>query len=309
MAKLNINFTRYTIFFTFVSLTLVILSIYSIFFGQGFRYGTDFRGGLEMTITLSEEKSSVELQAIFLENGISVDIQPVVSEYPRYFIRSSLEQLKELGLGKISNENEVVIRNYAEKLLRDIIAKNLSDKAVIDQVQSIGGAISEENKKNARAIVFWVLISIIIYISIRFKYQYGIAAVLAVAHDVVIMLGVLSFFNREINTYTITAVMTIFGYSVNDTIILFDRIRENIKENKHLPFERLINMSINSVFVRSLITSLTTLTVITALFIFSQGAIHDFSLALIVGLISGTYSSIYVASAFILFWNKIKPLM
>ena len=149
----------------------------------------------------------------------------------------------------------------------------------------------------------------ILYLTIRFKFCYAIAAIIALVHDVLIMLGAISLFSIEFDVLTISAILTILGYSVNDTIILFDRVRENIKAKIASDLKSVFNISINQIIGRTLITSLTTFIVVLSLNLFSTGSLKNFSFALMIGIISGTYSSIYIAASSVLLWNKFKSVM
>ena len=309
--KKKINFLKVAPFFGVLSILTVLFFLYLIFLGKGFKLGTDFKGGVEFTVTFEDEISILEISKAFEGKSIDIAIQPVIADKPRFFISTSLNPSsspsKKDELNKPQSEGEIR-KETEDKIKNTLYNIKGEDRVSIDQIRSVGGVVSSENTDKAFKIVIWVILVIILYITFRFKFEYGLAAILAVSHDVLIMLGALVITNSEINAFTITAVLTIFGYSVNDTIILFDRIREYLKQNTFIDFKTTVNEAINSILSRTLITSLTTLVVVTALFYNSQGGLHDFSFALIIGLLVGTYSSIYVATNFILIWNKYKKL-
>ena len=291
--KVPFDFLKFSGFFSLLSSVLVVACLYSIFLGKGFRYGIDFTGGLEMTATFESPMDTATLSALFKKEGIDALIQPVITDKPRFVLRAATT-------GKEEREKleEKVIQG-----LRDSVGE---DNVSIDEIRSIGGVISSENRDKAFLITFLVIAAIVGYITFRFQFHYAMAAVLAVVHDVIIMLGVLAITDREMSVYTITAVLTVFGYSVNDTIILFDRIREYLHEKRWIDLRETINRSILSILPRTLITSLTTFAVVLCLFFYSQSGLKDFSFALMIGLVTGTYSSIYVAASFLLLWHKFR---
>ena len=288
---MNINFFKPFKFFSILSIAFMVLSLFLIFF-KGFNYGTDFTGGIEFTIDFKANQSVDNLQKLFKENSsLSVDIEETNSGF--FIIRS-----------KLLNSNIKETENILRKNLNSIFGKN---NFTITQSSAVGGVLSKENKSNSILISLIVIVLIIAYLSMRFKVYYGIAAIIAVIHDLLLMLGIILILNIEVNVLTIIAVLTIFGYSVNDTIILFDRIRErqeNFKSNSYL---LLLNQSINSIFSRTIITSLTTLIVVLSLYLNTSGNYQDFAFNLIIGLLSGTYSSIYIACGVMLVWNNKKP--
>ena len=163
-------------------------------------------------------------------------------------------------------------------------------------------------KSSAVQAIFWSLLFILIYISIKFQFRYGVAAIIALFHDVAITIGILSvlgyFFDYEISLSVIAALLTIVGYSLNDTIVVFVRIRENIKKLEGMDFDKMVNTSINQTLTRTLLTSLTTLLVVFVLFLFGGEVIRDLSTTLLIGIVVGTYSSIFVASPVVVTWNN-----
>jgi len=161
---------------------------------------------------------------------------------------------------------------------------------------TVGPKIGSELKGKAFLAIIYSLLGIIIYIWWRFEFTYGIAAVIALFHDVLITLGLFSIFDKEISLTIVAALLTIVGYSLNDTIVVFDRIRENFRNSRKDTFDRIINKSINDTISRTIITSLTTFVVVLSLFIFGGNVIHDFAFAIIIGVVVGTYSSIFIAS-------------
>jgi preprotein translocase subunit SecF len=191
--------------------------------------------------------------------------------------------------------------------MEEIIAKAIPDNHfVIQQIEKVGPKIGQELVWSAIKAIFWALVLILFYILWRFEFRFSIGAIVALIHDVTITLGVFSIFEIEISAPLIAAILTIVGYSLNDTIVVFDRIRENMKSSKKSrDIEDIANQSINETLSRTVITSLTTLIVVVVLFLFGGEVLHSFALALIIGIVVGTYSSIFIASPIVVDW-KVK---
>ncbi len=265
-----------------ISLVLILISIASLAINK-LNVGIDFTGG--SVIEVGYEKS--------------VDLEP---------IRLALEEggYKDAIVQHFGSAREVLIRlapregqDKAELSSQVIGLLNEQNEAEVDvrRVDFVGPQVGEELREDGGLAVLYALIAILIYVSLRFEYRFSLGAVAALIHDVVITLGVFSVLQLDFDLSVLAAVLAVIGYSLNDTIVVFDRIRENFRKvRKKTPIE-IINISINQTISRTLITSLTTLLVLISLFIFGGEVISSFSLALIIGVIVGTYSSIYVASA------------
>jgi preprotein translocase subunit SecF len=168
----------------------------------------------------------------------------------------------------------------------------------------VGPKVGKDLREKAILSIIYAIIGIVIYISWRFELQYAIAAIIALVHDVLVTMGAFSLADKEFTLVIVAAFLTIIGYSLNDTIVVFDRIRENMRRKGKTSFADVINMSINQTLSRTILTSGTTLLVVVALFFRGGEIIHDFSFALIVGVVVGTYSSIFIASVFLVYWEK-----
>ncbi|HSB33577.1 MAG TPA: protein translocase subunit SecF [Nitrospirota bacterium] len=173
----------------------------------------------------------------------------------------------------------------------------------IDSIQEIGPVIGQALQRQALYAITISIIAIIIYIAFRFQFKFGVAAAIATVHDVLAVLGIFYILNKEINLLIITALLTLAGYSLTDTVVVFDRIRENLKRSRRDPLPKLVNDSINEVLSRTIITSLTVVLVLVPLVLFGGDVLHDFSLALLMGVIVGTYSSVFVASPILVVWH------
>lgn len=211
------------------------------------------------------------------------------------------------------NEHRGIIRYFSE--LEDIgIEKNviefLKNKTFLGSVaqtrlEAVGPRVGKELRKKASLAIVWSLLAMLVYIAVRFKFQYGLSAVLTLTHDVLITLSFILFFNREISLEVIAALLTIVGYSINDTIVIFDRVRDNLKLMKKTDFEQILNTSINQTLSRTILTSLTVFFVVLILFLFGGRAINDFAFTLFVGVIEGSYSTIYQSCPYVLLWENL----
>ena len=229
-------------------------------------------------------------------------------------VRSALEAL-DVGIGEVQTfgtPNEILIRlqlsqnaeNLTTELKAALQAQFPGQSIDFRRVETVGPKIGSELKGKAFFAVFTAIIGILIYISIRFEFKFAIGAIAALIHDILITLGVFSILNYEISLAIIAAFLTIVGYSLNDTIVVFDRVRENMKLLKNIDQDTIFNKSINESLSRTIITSLTTFAVVFILYIAGGEVIRYFAFAMIVGVIVGTYSSIYVASPVVFLWQQ-----
>ncbi|SNZ07877.1 preprotein translocase subunit SecF [Persephonella hydrogeniphila] len=277
----NIDFLRIKKQGYILSTVLVIASLI-IIFTKGFNLGLDFTGGTSIQIRFIDKVDIAELRAalrtVKLEDSL---IQAIGTEGVEYEIRVSLKK------GKSSEIVQKVKKALKEKF---------GDKFEIRKIDYIGAVVGEELRKASVYSIVAVLIAILLYVGYRFEPVFAIGAVIPLFHDAIITLGIFSLIGEEVNLSVIAAILTVLGYSLNDTIIIFDRIRENIKLRGKKNLLQLVNQSINENLSRTIITSGTTLFSVLALYLFGGESLKGFSLALLIGIIFGTYSSIYVAS-------------
>lgn len=267
-----------------ISLILVIVSIVSLLV-QGLNFGIDFKGG-SLTHVKFEDKSikSEQVRAVLAEFDLeNSNIQEATDDS---IIIKTLE-LEQDKLGEIFKAFETKLGKY--EVLRS---------------EKVGPLIGGELRKAGLLALLIASILQILYITVRFEFKFAIAAIIALLHDVLLAVGFFSIFQIEVDTVFIAAVLTILGYSINDTIVIFDRIRENIRNRKKESLDVIINNSINQTIVRSINTSVAVLFILLALLFLGGETTKNFSLALLVGVISGTYSSIFVASTL---WYDFKP--
>jgi preprotein translocase subunit SecF len=295
LKKTNIDFIgkKYVTFLVSGSLMVIgIIAIVAIARGKA-NLGIDFQGGT--TVELKFE-SPIKLQTV----------------------RSALDKggLKDVTLQDVPSENRVIIStkrsegdvNKVAHDIEDAVSKNLTGtKYVVDLTTSIGPKVGSKLRSDAAKAIIMAAIGILLYVAFRFKFQFGVGATIATFHDVIAVLGIFFLLGKEINLIVVSALLTIAGYSLTDTVVVFDRIRENLRIQSKEPLPTVINRSINEVLSRTIITSFTTFLAALALFIFGGDVIHDFAFAILAGIIVGTYSSIYVASPVLLLWKKNRP--
>lgn len=282
-----------------MSLFLVLASI-GLISVKGLNYGIDFAGGTEVQVQFEDEVPVSELRELVENLGYqSASIQSF-GEDNEYLIRT--ESVTEGTQEEITEATEKSIKALSSGLLSTFSEL----KPNIRRVDSVGPQVGDELKRNGLLAVFYSLILILIYISLRFDYKYAPAAVIGLFHDAIITMGVYSILNKEVNVQTLAAILTIIGYSLNDTIINFDRVRENLPIYKGKPLGFVINRSVNDVISRTILTSFTTLLAVGAMYFLAGGVIKDLAFTLGIGIIVGTYSTMYVAAPLVIFADKIQ---
>lgn len=273
---------------------MIIAGIAGYFIQGGFNLGIDFLGGSLMEVEFTRDVDVAEVRSVMNDIGFGNAILQR-TESNRFIIRT---KAKELGVPISDEEKKEILDSLNEKIG---INETLLQDRIVDPF------FGKQITKNAFKAVGISFVGILIYVWIRFEFRFGAAAILALVHDVLVTLGVYAILNREINTSTIAAILTIIGYSINDTIVVFDRIRENTPMTGKLGYIKVVNDSINVTLSRSINTSLTTLIPIILLLILGTAALKDFALALTVGIVTGTYSSIFIASPIVVAWNNRFP--
>ncbi|MDI6703222.1 MAG: protein translocase subunit SecF [bacterium] len=275
----------------FLSGGLIIIGVISLILKGGPNYGIDFSGGALIHLKFSEE---IKVSDLSMLRSVLRDIKDL-----------QIQRSAELGKEK----TEIYIRFKAEKEedlkhVKDLIIKRFR-RFTDSSEEWVGPSIGKELKRLALLAILFALGGMILYISWRFKFNFAVAAVAALIHDVLIAVGILSLIDKELSIPIIASLLTIIGYSLNDTIVVFDRIRENLRLlGRKMNYLQILNTSINQTLNRTIITSLTTLFAVLALYIFGGGAIHDFSFVLLIGVFVGTYSSIFVATPILFAWKR-----
>lgn len=293
--KQNIDFMKirtYTFCFSGFFVLLGLIAGIQIMRGQA-NLGIDFTGGSMLMYTAEKPFTLNEVRSSLANAGIGdVDLQQVVNEH-RLIVK-----LK---------KSEETVGNLADRISKVLNERFSDSHFAIESRSEIGSSISDTLRNKAWEAIAISLVGVIIYLALRFDLRFGVAAAIATFHDLVAVVGICWLLNIEINLLIITALLTIAGYSLNDTVVIFDRIRETMhRKGEHCELTEIINISTNEVLSRSVVTSLTTLLTVLALYLFGGSVIHDFSFALLTGITFGTYSSIFVAGALLTVWKK-KP--
>jgi len=281
MEKKQIAFNKFYKSFNLVSTFLIIISVLLLFF-KGLNYGVDFKGG-----------TLIELRA----NDSQINI---------FKLRQSLLNMNigDVNVKQFGNQNDYLIKfekkndnnpNFIQEIKDDLI-KFIGSGFNFRRVENVGPKVSAELLKSGIIAIGLSIAAMLFYIWIRFEWQFSLGAILALLHDVIITLGVFSLFSFEINLSIVAAVLTIIGYSMNDTVVIFDRVRENLKKFSDVKIFDLTNISINETLSRTIITSITTLLALLSIYFLGGEILKGFSLAMILGVVFGTYSSIYIAN-------------
>ena len=278
-------------FTLWVSAIAILISLGSVFSHGGLKYGVDFAGGILLQIKFSK----------------IVDISKV---------RNALEAIgsKDAMVQKFGGENEFLIRvekasGDLEEMSRKIqssLQGQFKDNALeIRRAEVVGPKVGRDLKEKAILATVLSFLAILLYVAFRFRqFSYGLGGIVALVHDIIITFGAISLFELEFSLTLLAVILTIIGFSINDTIVIFDRVREDVKKMRKESLETIFNTSINECLGRTILTSGTVMMVVLILFFFGGPVIHDFTTALIIGLISGTYSTVYIASPVVLFWHN-----
>jgi preprotein translocase SecF subunit len=288
MQNIEINFNKYFKIFNIFSSSLILISIVLLLF-KGLNYGVDFKGG-----------TLIELRAM--------DQQITIFQLRKSFLNMNLGDVNVKEFGKNNDflikfeKKETDNKNLISEI-KENLNKSIGPGYNFRRVENVGPKVSAELLKSGVIAICLSLVAMLIYIWIRFEWQFSLGAIFALFHDVILTLGVFSLFSFEINLSIVAAVLTIVGYSMNDTVVIFDRIRENLRKFSDIKIFDLTNTSINETLSRTIITSVTTLLALVSIYIFGGEILRGFSLAMILGVIFGTYSSIYIANPVLILLN------
>jgi len=275
-----INFNKFYKLFNLISLSLVTISII-LLFTKGLNYGVDFKGGTLIELRSNDKKISVTL------------------------LRDSFSNMNlgDFNVKKFGNENDFLIKVEkkdtsadAIEIIKKELRSSVGNNFTFRRVENVGPKVSSELLTSGIVAIVVSLAAMLFYIWIRFEWQFSLGAILALFHDVIITLGLFSLFSLEINLSIVAAILTIVGYSMNDTVVIYDRVRENLRKFSDIKIFELTNISINETLSRTVITSVTTLLALVSIYLFGGEILKGFSLAMIMGVVFGTYSSIYIAN-------------
>jgi len=277
----KINFSRFFKVANIFSVLAVLISILFLLF-KGLNYGVDFKGGTLLEIRI--DNKNIQIQDI----RSSLNIPELGDVNVKQFGKKGDFLIK---FEKNANENEKFITE-----LKNIISSKIGSAVNFRRVESVGPKVSSELLKQGLTAIALALSAMLFYIWIRFEWQFSLGSIIALMHDVIITLGIFSILSFEVNLSIVAAVLTIVGYSMNDTVVIFDRIRENLLKYSKIKTNEIADISVNETLSRTIITSLTTLLALFSIFILGGEILKGFSFAMILGVIIGTYSSIFVAS-------------
>ncbi len=275
------------------SALLLFIGIASLIMQGGPNYGIDFAGGTLVQVQISVEADAVSIKGALKEMDLGgLVVQGFGDEANEFLIRAQ--------------SSSAELKDVANQIATFLEAKFGEGTVEIRRSEMVGPQVGQDLREKGIMAVVYAMIGILFYITWRFEFRFAVGAILALIHDVAITVGVFSLFGKEIDLPIIAAFLAIIGYSLNDTIIVYDRIRENMGKLSKSDFPTIVNRSINETLSRTILTSGTTLMVVLSLFVLGGGVIHNFAFALLIGVLIGTYSSIFVASPLLIFWDDYK---
>jgi len=288
---ININFVGRLKYAVAFSVVLTVICLVSIMW-KGLNYGIDFAGGTLVQIKFHKVISADEIRKTLIQIGIDDSvIQPFGSD--EVVIRTA----------KSSSE----MKGLSTKIEDSLNAAYGKGAFQVQRVEVVGPKVGKDLTQKAILAVVFSWIGMLIYIAFRFEFRYAVGGIVGVIHDVIVVVGLFSLFNIEFTLTVVAALLTVIGYSIHDTIVVFDRVRENVRKNMKKDLPTVMNDSINQTLSRTILTSFTVVLVVAVLYVFGGAVIHDFAFALLVGVIFGTYSSVFIASPVVLAWEKFKP--
>jgi preprotein translocase subunit SecF len=284
VGSMKLNFT--------LSIIAIIISVASVIWHGGLNYGIDFAGGTLVQVKFQQTTMTEKLRHAL--KPIKLDSSIIQQFSPREFVVRTAESTSDLkGLS-----------SQIEESLNNTYGKGSFE---IRRVEVVGPKVGRDLTNKAILAIVFSWIAMLLYIAWRFEFRYGVGGIIALIHDVIICIGAISLFNKEFTLTLVAALLTIIGYSINDTIVVCDRIRENVRKSLKKDLGEIINDSINQTLSRTILSSLTVFIVVVVLFLLGGEVIHDFAFVLIVGVVTGTYSSIFIATPIVLAWEKYKP--
>jgi preprotein translocase subunit SecF len=280
--------------FIFSSLVMLV-GIVSLILHGGPIYGIDFAGGTLAQVKFAQPVAIDEIRGALKDAGLeSSSVQGFKGESEGEYLIRLPESPADLA-GLSSTISAALAKRFGEKAFE------------VRRIEIVGPKVGKELRNKGIMATIFALIAMLIYISWRFEFRFAVGGVVAILHDVIVTIGILSLTDTEFSIPILAALLTIVGYSINDTIVVYDRIRENLPKMRKEPLQNVINISINETLSRTILTSFTVFVVLLALFFLGGGVIHDFSFALLVGVVFGTYSSVFVASALVAVWENKFP--
>ncbi|MFO7830588.1 MAG: protein translocase subunit SecF [Desulfuromonadaceae bacterium] len=289
----NIDFISKRRYAAVLSVVLILVGLAALVVRGGPNYGVDFAGGTVVQVRFNQPTDAVQIKDLLVPEVIgSAVVQRFGDEDNEFLIRAE--------------EADGGLQGMRTALMQKLEQEYGEGGVELRRVEMVGPQVGKDLRQKGLMAIVYAMVGILLYISWRFELRFAVGAIVALVHDVTLTFGAFSLFDKEIGLPIIAAFLAIIGYSLNDTIIVYDRIRENRGRYNDRSFADIINRSINDTLSRTILTSTTTLLVVLSLFIFGGGVIHDFAFALLIGVIVGTYSSIYIASPVLLLWDKFQ---
>ncbi|MDY0291680.1 MAG: protein translocase subunit SecF [Desulfuromonadaceae bacterium] len=289
----NIDFVGKRRYVAVISVVLILVGLTALIVRGGPNYGVDFTGGTVVQVRFDQSTDAAQIKELLVPEILSSAlVQRFGDGNNEFLIRAE--------------ETDDGLQGMRIALMQKLEQGYGEGSVELRRVEMVGPQVGKDLRKKGLMAIMYAMVGILLYISWRFELRFAVGAVVALLHDVVLTFGAFSIFDKEIGLPVIAAFLAIIGYSLNDTIVVYDRIRENRGRYNDKSFPELINRSINETLSRTILTSITTLLVVLALFVFGGGVIHDFAFALLIGVVVGTYSSIFIASSMLLLWDKFQ---
>ncbi len=289
----NIPFMKYKRVLIALSLIVTMSGLF-VMIKNGLNYGIDFKGGIKVLYSFKVPVQDGDIEKVLIAGGIDAQVQ-------RYGER------KEEKFTIKSKQTEETLEGTVDKVGALLAAKYGAENMSLDQQETVGPKVGKELQRKGELAVIFTMIALLVYIGIRFDFYFAPGAIVALIHDVIVVMGFLAFFGKEYNLSILAALLTIVGYSVNDTIIVYDRIREHANKINVNTIDDVVNQSVNETLSRTIITSFAVLLVTVILFVSGGGIIHDFAFCFIIGAITGSYSSVFIASPLYIWLYKNWP--
>ncbi len=292
------NFLRTGAYFAIFSTLLTFVAL-GFMWTKGFNYGIDFAGGTEVQVKFEKPVDSEAIRKFTDDAGLkNAFVQGFGGNSNEWLIRTGLDH------GKTEEETNRNLNKTIDKIKGGIQTTFANAKPDIRRIDTVGPQVGAELKRNGVLAMFYSLLVILIYVGLRFDYEFAPGAVICLCHDTLITLGIYSMFGWEVNVQTMAALLTLIGYSLNDTIVIFDRVRENLKVYSNESFEFVINRSINDCLSRTILTIGVTMLAVATLWIMDHGVIADFAKTMVIGMILGAYSTVYVAAPLVIYVRR-----
>jgi preprotein translocase subunit SecF len=291
-AETHFNFVRLMKPAVILSVAVIIIGIASLIWHGGPNYGIDFAGGTLIQVKFQNEVQTDKIRTAFKSIGFEGSI------IQNYGPKEVIVRTADTG----TDAKGLTAR--VDEALTTAFGKGAYE---IRRLEMVGPKVGKDLTRKAILAIIFSWIGILIYVGVRFEFRYALGGIIALVHDVLVTVTFLSVFDKEFDLNIVAALLTIIGYSINDTIVIFDRIRENARKNVRQSLYEIINVSVNQTLSRTILTSLTVFMVLLILFFFGGAVIHDFTFALLVGTVAGVYSTVFIASPIVLLFEKIRP--